>query len=233
MACVQGTASGSKLSRTGIFTDDAMPAYMACWYIFNSVSGAAKVVFSQDDAGTVWNEVYLDTAVGVRFGQGGTDTLLFNNQAANRWYWVCTVFNGTSTPPVAYIKGNSEGLSRVPHANNFAGWQGDALAVFNETGDTVPINGRISDFVVGYGPTAALKQPQVEALFRKPLGLNPRGIFPDVYAYLPLDNATRPGIDRSGFNHHFTVASTLTKRIETPPRELWTPGSIAYGFPLG
>src|SRR5215204_3192833 len=107
MPCVQAAASTSRLTRTGIFTDNAMPAYIACWYIFNTNSGAAKVVFSQDEDAADWNEVYLDPATGVSFGQNGTETTLFGSIAANRWYWVCAVFNGTATPPIAYIKGNS------------------------------------------------------------------------------------------------------------------------------
>lgn len=209
---VQVTADSVYLTRTtGWASSD--PFTISVWLRTNALANF-RVYWDHGNGGNL-PELYSDSGGNLILLDGAGD-ITIATIAANTWYYVAAVFNGTSNPVRTYF-GTGGALSVVTGAGNFTGLGGTDLRFFNSNANTEQINGQMAHAKMWRGTGGNLSADEIanEYLRGRPSKTTA------LYSWLPLLNVTSPGVDMSGNGNDFTVTGAVANsRIQ--PQIPWS-----------
>lgn len=193
---VQVTADSNYLTRTtGWASSD--PFTISLW-LRTTANANFRVYWDHGDGGN-FPELYSDSGGNLILLDGGGDITLATI-AANTWYYVAAVFNGTSNHVKAYF-GSGGALTETTGAGNFGGLGGTNLRFFNSNSNVEQINGQLAHAKIWRGTGGNLSADEIanEYLRGQPSKTSA------LYSWLPLLNVSSPGVDMSGNGNDFTV----------------------------
>lgn len=207
----QSAANTAYLSRTTGFTDE-QPTTIACWFRFSVLTAGVWYTIWDHGGGVFQPQLSRSADTGsVELSAGGS-TALIVSPVINTWYFVASVFNGTSTPATNYVGTAGGALSTITNGANFDGWGGTVMTIYNEVDHDQTLNGQMVSLKIWNGTGGALSADEVANEYLKFQPSKTTAL----YCALPLLGVTNAGVDMSGNGHDFTAAGTLTTQRTMP-----------------
>ncbi len=214
---VESTANTAFLSRTTGFAN-ATPTTIACWLRLNSLAGST--IWDHGDNTVFTPELYCTgggtPTINLTYGFQivPLDQVVLATPSTNTWYFCACIFNGTANPVVIHVAAaGAATTTKITTPNNFAGWSGTVLTLFNDLVDDFTMNGQLTSVKIWSGTGGNLSDDQVFNEYQK---FRPSVTDP-LYGVYPLLSSPNAGVDVSGNGHDLTVSGSPVTQRTAPP----------------